>query len=327
MNDRINVPGIASVKAPLLAVIIPCYNVARHIEDVIRCIPDYVSYIITVNDCSKDETGSILLRLSGENKKLIYVCHEVNQGVGGAMISGYKKSLELKADITIKMDGDGQMDPVYIPTLIKPLIEDKADFVKGNRFRELKALQAMPISRRIGNLGLSFIIKAASGYWNIFDPTNGFTAIKNEILKDMNFNKIHRRYYFETSMLIELYYVNAVVNDIPMKARYGDEVSGLSRTKTLFQFPPKLFVAFIRRIILKYFLFDFNIASIYTIFGLPLFTFGLYYGITNFLKYSRSQIAAPTGTVVIPTLLIILGFQLLLAAISYDITNYPKKNN
>jgi glycosyltransferase involved in cell wall biosynthesis len=311
----------------IITVVIPCYNVAKHIKDVICNIPDSISYIIAVNDCSKDDTESILLKLANENKKIIYIRHEVNQGVGAAMISGYKRSMELNADITIKMDGDGQMDAAYIPALIKPLVDDKADFAKGNRFRDLKALQAMPLSRRIGNLGLSFIIKAASGYWNVFDPTNGFTAIKNETLKSMNFNKIHKRYYFETSMLIELYYANAVVKDIPMKARYGDEVSGLSRTKTLFQFPPKLFIAFIRRLILKYFLFDFNIASIYTIFGLPLFLFGLYYGITNFLKYSRSHIGAPTGTVVIPTLLIILGFQLLLSAVSYDITNYPKKNN
>lgn len=311
----------------IITVVIPCYNVAKHIKDVICNIPDSISYIIAVNDCSKDDTESILLKLANENKKIIYIRHEVNQGVGGAMITGYKRSIELNADITIKMDGDGQMDAAYIPALVKPLVDDKADFTKGNRFRELKALQAMPLSRRIGNLGLSFIIKAASGYWNVFDPTNGFTAIKNETLKSMNFNKIHKRYYFETSMLIELYYANAVVNDIPMKARYGDEVSGLSRTKTLFQFPPKLFIAFIRRLILKYFLFDFNIASIYTIFGLPLFLFGLYYGITNFLKYSRSHIGAPTGTVVIPTLLIILGFQLLLSAVTYDITNYPRKNN
>ena len=311
----------------IITVVIPCYNVAKHIKDVICNIPDSISYIIAVNDCSKDDTESVLLNLANENKKIIYIRHEVNQGVGGAMISGYKRSMELNADITIKMDGDGQMDAAYIPALLKPLVNDKADFAKGNRFRDLKALQAMPFSRRIGNLGLSFIIKAASGYWNVFDPTNGFTAIKNETLKNMNFNKIHKRYYFETSMLIELYYANAVVNDIPMKARYGDEVSGLSKTKTLFQFPPKLFIAFMRRLILKYFLFDFNIASIYTIFGLPLFLFGLYYGITNYIKYSSSHIGAPTGTVVIPTLLIILGFQLLLSAVSYDITNYPKKNN
>jgi hypothetical protein len=169
------------------------------------------------------------------------------------------------------------------------------------------------------------MIKAASGYWNIFDPTNGFTAIRNDTLKNMDLKKIHKRYYFETSMLIELYYANAVIQDIPIKARYGDEVSGLSRTKTLFEFPPKLFFALMRRIVLKYFLFDFNIASIYILFGIPLFLFGLFYGIANYIRYAESNIGAPTGTVVIPTLLIILGFQLLLTAVSYDVTNYPKK--
>ena len=222
-----------------ISVVIPCYNVSAHIEEVIRNLPDNITWIIAVNDCSKDDTEAILLRLKQENEKIIYIRHSVNLGVGGAVMSGYQKSLELNADITIKMDGDGQMDAAYIPALIKPLIHDKADFTKGNRFRDLKALRAMPISRRIGNMGLSFIIKAASGYWNIFDPTNGYTAIKNDTLKSIDFDSIHKRYYFETSMINELYYANAVIVDIPMKARYGDEVSGLSRTKTLFEFPPK----------------------------------------------------------------------------------------
>ena len=309
----------------ILSVVIPCYNVASHIEKVIRNLPQEISWIIAVNDCSTDETETILLRLKESNDKIIYIPHAKNQGVGGALLSGYKKSLELNCDVTIKMDGDGQMDPSYIPELVQPLKDGKADFTKGNRFRDLKALKAMPVSRRIGNLGLSFMIKATSGYWNIFDPTNGFTAIKNETLRNMDLGKIHKRYYFETSMLIELYYANAVIQDIPIKARYGDEISGLSRTKTLLEFPPRLFFAFNRRIVLKYFLFDFNIASLYILFGLPLFLAGAIYGGVNFVEYASSNLAAPTGTVVIPTLLIILGFQLLLSAVSYDITNYPKK--
>jgi len=310
-----------------IAVVIPCYNVAKHIEEVIRNLPDSISYIIAINDCSKDDTESILLKLATENEKIFYIRHEVNQGVGGAMITGFKKSLELNGDITIKIDGDNQMDPSYISSLLKPLVEGKADFTKGNRFRDFRALRKMPLSRRIGNLGLSFLIKAASGYWNIFDPNNGFIAIKNETLTRINLDKLHKRYFFESSMLIELYYANAVIQDIPMKARYGNEVSGLSRTRTLFEFPPKLFVALLRRIVLKYFLYDFNIASFYLLFGFPLFVIGAIYGIVNYIKYASSSIPAPTGTVVIPTLLIILGFQLLLSAIDYDITNYPKKNN
>ncbi len=309
----------------IISVVIPCYNVAKHIEDVINNLPADISHIITVNDCSSDDTECILTRLQQENKKIIYIRHDVNQGVGGAMLTGFKKSIDLNSEITIKMDGDDQMDPSYIPALLKPIKENKADFTKGNRFRDFKALNKMPVTRRIGNLGLSFLIKAASGYWNIFDPNNGFIAIKNDVLKNINFRKIHKRYFFESSMLIELYYANAVIQDIPMKARYGNEISGLSRTKALFEFPPKLFIAFIKRIALKYFLFEFNIASVYLLFGMPLFLIGAIYGIINFVKYGSSHISAPTGTVVIPTLLIILGFQLLLSAVNYDITNYPKK--
>jgi len=309
----------------IITVVIPCYNVSKHIEDVIKQLPAEVSWVIAVNDCSKDDTENILIRLAEENKKLLYINHEVNQGVGGAMLTGFKKSIELNSDITIKMDGDDQMDSSLIPKLIKPLVENKADYTKGNRFRDLKALKKMPVMRRIGNLGLSFCIKAASGYWNIFDPNNGFVAIRNEMLKTINISKIHKRYFFESSMLIELYHANAVIQEIPMKARYGDEVSHLSVTKALFGFPPKLFKGFIRRILIKYFLFDFNIASIYILFGVPFFLLGSIYGIVNFVKYMNANTVAPTGTVVIPTLLIILGFQLLLSAVNYDITNYPKR--
>ena len=308
----------------IITVVIPCYNVSRHIEDVIKQLPSEVNWIIAVNDCSKDDTEKILLRLSEENKKIIFINHEINQGVGGAMITGFKRSIELNSDITIKVDGDNQMDSSYIPALIRPVIENKADYTKGNRFRDFKALRKMPVVRRTGNLGLSFCIKAASGYWNIFDPNNGFVAISNEMLKTIDINKIHKRYFFESSMLIELYHCEAVIHEIPMKAKYGDEVSHLSLTRTLFGFPPKLLKAFIRRIILKYFLFDFNIASLYILFGFPLFIIGLIYGIVNYIEYGSSHTPAPTGTVVIPTLLIIMGFQLLLSATSFDISNYPK---
>ena len=309
----------------IISVIIPCYNVSKHIEDVINQLPSDVDWIIAVNDCSKDDTQKKLLELAERNKKIILINHEVNQGVGGAMLSGFKKSLELNSDITIKMDGDNQMDSSLIPLLIKPITDKKADYTKGNRFRDFKALGQMPIFRRFGNLGLSFMIKVASGYWNIFDPNNGFIAINNEMLKAIDMKKIHKRYFFESSMLIELYHADAVISEIPMKARYGDEISHLSLTKTLLGFPPKLLKAFIRRIILKYFLFDFNIASLYIICGVPLILIGVLYGVINFIKYASNNVAAPTGTVVIPTLLITLGFQMLLSAVNFDIDNYPKK--
>lgn len=309
----------------IISVVIPCYNVSKHIENVIQQLPSEVSWVIAVNDCSKDDTEKVLLQLTEKNKKIVFINHSTNQGVGGAMLTGFKKSIELNTDITIKIDGDDQMDSSLIPALIQPIIANKADYTKGNRFRDFKALKKMPVIRRIGNLGLSFLIKVASGYWNIFDPNNGFVAINNETLKRINIGKIHKRYFFESSMLIELYHADAVIQEIPMRARYGDEVSHLSLTRTLFGFPPKLLKAFIRRIILKYFLFDFNIASLYILFGVPFFILGVIYGIVNFIKYASSNLPAPTGTVVIPTLLIILGFQLMLSAVSYDTTNYPKR--
>lgn len=308
-------------------VVIPCYNTALHIESVINSLPTYIGTVIAVNDASKDNTLEILERMAAANPKLVVVNHTVNQGVGGAMISGYIKSIELGGDVSIKMDGDGQMDPTSIQALVKPIEAGLADFTKGNRFRDFKALRSMPLVRRIGNLGLSFLIKAASGYWNIFDPANGYTAIRQETLEELPLEKLDKRYFFESSVLIQLYHQQAVIQDIPMKARYGDEISGLSVTRTLFEFPPKLFLAFFKRIMLRYFFFDFNIASIYILSGTPLFLIGVVNGMVNYFRFGASHTPAPTGTVVIPTLLIILGFQLLLSAINYDMLNYPKRGN
>lgn len=309
----------------IISVVIPCYNVAKHIAEVVNHVPGDIHHIILVNDCSKDDTECEILKLMQANDKIVYLKHEKNKGVGGAMITGFMKSLELNSDITIKLDGDNQMDTSYIPHLIKPIKEGRADVAKGNRFRDFRALKSMPAIRRFGNFGLSFLIKAASGYWNLFDPANGYLAYNKYTLENINYHRIHNRYFFESSMLIEMYYANSVIVDVPMKAKYGTEVSNLSVTRTLFEFPPKLFYALIRRVLLKYFLYDFNIASLYTIFGSILFISGSVYGLVGFLKYAGGPVGAPTGTVVIPTLLITLGVQFLLSAISYDINNFPKK--
>ena len=308
-----------------IAIVIPCFKVQNHIKEVVKTIPEYVKHIILVNDCSTDNTAEVIETLAQTHKKIDLIHHTVNKGVGGGMITGFKKAIELNADIAVKLDGDGQMDSSYIPLLLEPIITNKADFTKGNRFKDHIAIRQMPLIRRIGNIGLSFLIKAASGYWNVFDPTNGFIAINKETLNALDWNRIHQRYFFESSMLIELYHVNAVIQDVPMKAKYGSEESNLSVTKTLVEFPPKLLAGWARRILLKYFLYEFNIASLYIMTGTPLFLFGLYYGISNYIKYIDLKMAAPTGTVIIPTLMITLGFQLLLAAINFDIGNYPKK--
>jgi len=216
------------------------------------------------------------------------------------------------------------MDPGHIPALLTPLIQGKADYVKGNRFRDFESLRQMPVIRRLGNLGLSFLAKAATGYWNIFDPTNGYFAIRSELLSQLPLEQIDKHYFFETSMLAQLYLINAFLMDIPIPARYGNETSNLSIHRVLFEFPYKLAATFLRRILLKYFIYDFSIMSLYVILGLPLLLFGLIFGVIKWIQYASVNIPAPTGTVMLPTLCVILGIQILLSAIELDIKSAPR---
>jgi len=278
-----------------------------------------------VDDASPDSSADLVTAAAKKDKRITLIRHAENQGVGGAMISGFRKALELDAQIVIKIDGDGQMDPAYIPALITPLIQGKADYVKGNRFRDFQSLQQMPFMRRIGNLGLSFLTKAATGYWNIFDPTNGFFAIRAEVLAQLPLNKIDHRYYFETSMLANLYLLGAVVADIPIPARYRNETSNLSIRRTLVEFPPKLLGTFLRRILLRYYIYDFSMMSLYLMASIPLLLFGGIFGSIKWISYASRGIPAPTGTVMLPTLCVILGIQFLLSAIEIDMNSTPRK--
>jgi hypothetical protein len=243
--------------------------------------------------------------------------------VGGAMLTGYRRALELGAQIVVKIDGDGQMDMAHLTGLLTPLIEGSADYTRGNRFRDFKSLQKMPLVRRIGNMGLGFLAKAATGYWNLFDPTNGFVAIRSEVLAQLPLDSVDRSYYFETSMLANLYLIGAVVKDVPMPARYRSEVSSLSIRRVLFHFPVKLLTTFIRRLVLKNFIYDFSMASVYLLVGFPLLMFGLIFGITKWIQYASIGIPAPTGTVMLPTLSVLLGIQFLLSAIEIDLRSIP----
>jgi dolichol-phosphate mannosyltransferase len=306
-----------------IAIIIPAYRVERDIEAVLAGLPPYIKHIIVVDDASPDSTAELVSALAQKDTRITLVQHAQNRGVGGAMISGFRKAMELGAQIVVKLDGDGQMDASHIPALITPLIQGKADYAKGNRFRDFVSLQTMPMTRRIGNLGLSFLTKAATGYWNIFDPTNGFFAIRTEVLAQLPLEKIDKRYFFETSMLANLYLINAFVMDVPIPARYGNETSHLSIYRSLIEFPLKLFRTFMRRILLKYYIYDFSIASLYIVTGIPLLLFGFIFGTTKWIQYASQNIPAPTGTVMLPTLSVILGIQIMLSAIEIDMKSTP----
>jgi glycosyltransferase involved in cell wall biosynthesis len=308
---------------PVIAVIIPTFRAERHILDVLSAIPPFVSFIIVVNDCSPDNTS--LLVENYKDTRVILVSHQTNQGVGGAVLTGYAKALELGARIIVKMDSDNQMDPDYLIPLIAPILMDQADYTKGNRFLHTDKLKSMPFARRIGNAGLSFLTKVASGYWNIFDPTNGYTAIHSAIIPLLNNSKIHRRYFFESSMLIELNMARAVIQDVEIPAKYHGEISSLSEWQAFLDFPPRLLAGFLRRILIQYFVRDFGIFSMLLVLGLGFILFGFLFGIYHWYLSSITATVASTGTVMIAVLPLILGSQLLIQAVIVDMQNAPSK--
>ena len=308
-----------------IVVIIPAYGVEHELGAVLESIPAYVRHIVVVNDASPDGTGAVIRAACLRDARIVPVTHTKNQGVGGAMISGYKQALEFQPQIVVKLDGDGQMLARDIPALVAPLIAGQADFTKGNRFRDFQSLARMPVVRRIGNLALSFLSKSATGYWNCFDPTNGFLALRGEVLAQMPLEHIHKSYFFEISQLSQLYLIGACLRDVPMPARYAGETSNLSITKVLFEFPPALLGVFTRRILLHYFLYDFSIGSVYMLAGSPLFLFGLIFGSLEWVHYASRGIPAPTGTVMLATLTVILGIQFLLSVVSIDLQSVPRE--
>ncbi len=308
-----------------IAAVVPAYRVEQQIEAVLCGLPDYLKHVIVVDDASPDRTAELVAALAERDPRIVLVRHECNQGVGGAMISGFQRALELGAQVMVKVDGDGQMDITRLPDLLAPLILGKADYTKGNRFRDFAALRQMPLIRRIGNMGLAFLSKAATGYWNLFDPTNGFLAIRAEALAQLPLERIDHTYFFETSMLANLYLLGAVIEDVPMPARYQGEVSNLVIHRVIFEFPPKLLVTLMRRVLLKNFIYDFSMVSVYLLTGIPLLLFGFIFGIIKWIHYASLNTPAPTGTVILPTLCVLLGIQLLLSAIESDLRSVPRQ--
>ena len=308
-----------------IAVVIPAFRVEKEIQAVLSGIPGFVRRIIVVDDASPDSSADLVTTAAKRDKRITLIRHAKNQGVGGAVVTGFKKALEYECEIVVKVDGDGQMDPKHIPDLIAPLIAGEADYTKGNRFRDFNSLGQMPFIRRIGNLGLSFLSKAATGYWNIFDPTNGYFAIRADVLAQLPLDKLDQGYFFETSMLSRLYLLSACVQDVTIPAKYGNESSSLSIRRTLFEFPFKLTRTLLRRLVLKYFIFDFSMMSIYLMAGIPLLLFGLIFGSIKWIQYASIGIPAPTGTVILPTLSVILAIQILLSAIEIDLNAAPRK--
>lgn len=308
----------------MLAVVIPCFRVRRHILEVLAAVPASVSRIYVVDDACTEGSGD-LVESACRDPRVEVLRHTTNQGVGGATLTGYRAALADGARIVVRLDGDGQMDPALISRLVRPIDAGEADYAKGNRFFELAGLRAMPWLRLFGNSVLSFASKLSSGYWNVFDPTNGFTAIHADVLRALPLDKLARGYFFESDLLFRLGTIRAVVTDVPMPARYADEESGLVVRRVALPFARGHLVNFAKRLFYNYYLRNFNVASIEIALAFPLIAFGTWIGATRWLEGSARDVPATAGTVMLAALPVLVGVQLLLAFFSYDTANVPRE--
>ena len=306
-----------------ITVVVPAYRVSEQLPQVVATIGEEVSKIIVVDDFCPEDSGKKLQQITSDPRVEV-IFHHKNLGVGAAVKTGYRRALEIGSDVVIKLDGDGQMDPKEIKSLVKPIFSLGADYVKANRFFEPEAIRQMPKSRIIGNLFLSFMTKLSTGYWRIFDPNNGFTAISAEKLKHIPLNKVADRYFFESDMLFRLYLVSAAVVDIPIPAKYGKERSNLKIKRVIIEFPFKHSKNFLKRIVYSYYIREFNLASLQLPIGIFLGILGIVRGATAWHSSNITQIPTAPGTVVLFAVLILTSIQLILAFLNFDINNEPK---
>jgi glycosyltransferase involved in cell wall biosynthesis len=307
-----------------IAVVIPSYKVTRHILEVIASIGPEVSRIYVVDDKCPEGSGA-LVRSQCVDARVVVLEHEENQGVGGAVMTGYRAAIVDGARVIVKLDGDGQMDPALIPGFVAPILAGDADYTKGNRFFNLEHIREMPPVRLLGNAMLSLLTKLSSGYWDLFDPTNGYTAIHADCARYLPFEKISRRYFFESDMLFRLNTLGAVVTDVPMDAVYGDEVSNLKISRIVTEFAAKHLRNFIKRLFYNYYLRNMSLASIELPLGVASLVFGLVFGATHWIEAVRHGTATPAGTVMVAALPVIMGVQLILAFLAYDIASVPRR--
>jgi glycosyltransferase involved in cell wall biosynthesis len=311
--------------APRVGVVIPCYQVAVHIAGVLAAIGPECERIYAVDDASRDDTAAHIAAQAARDPRIVLLSLAHNSGVGAAVKAGYQRALADGMTIVVKLDGDGQMAPADIPRLIAPVAAARADYAKGNRFFDVESLHGMPLVRLVGNGALSFLTKLSSGYWNIFDPTNGFTAISADALRRLPFAKIADRFFFESDMLFRLYLACAVVVDVPMPARYRDETSHLRITRILPQFVAGHLRNFLKRLFYHYFIRDFSIASVEVLVGGALLAFGTIFGATEWIVHAQRGEFASGGTIMVAALPVILGLQMVIAFLSYDIAAVPKQ--
>lgn len=303
-----------------IAVVVPAYREERHVGDVIRNAPPIVDHIVVVDDASPDGTSEAAR--SVDDPRVEVIRHEHNTGVGGAVLTGHQRAIDLGADISVVMAGDNQMDPAYLPALLDPIVNDGYGFTKANRFFSTTSFRGMPRHRIFGNVVLTFLTKVASGYWNLVDPQNGYTAVRTDVLRRLPLDKVARRYEFENDLLIWLNILDVRALDVPVPAVYRDEVSHIRLGSVIVRLLRLLFFGFWRRVWLKYVLWSFSPIALLLFTGSALVLFGLVVG-GWVLANTIGPSTATAGTVLLAVTPFLVGTQMLIQALVLDIQATP----
>lgn len=301
-----------------VAVVVPAYNEELLIADTLSAIPPFVDKIYAVNDASRDRTQQIIEEVSRKDPRVIPLRHDRNRGVGAAIVTGYKQALDDGMQIVVVMAGDNQMDPQVIPLLLDPIVQNRADYTKGNRLLSPAYRQGMSSWRFLGNTILTFMTKFSSGYWKLMDPQNGYTAISHRALERINLDRIYPRYGYCNDLLVKLNVFGFRVMDVEMPARYGRETSKIRYGPYIWKVSWLLFRDFLYRLRMKYIVLSFHPVVVFYLFGFVLTLFGLGAGL-----YTVFYVLVQHGPLfirgVLSLLIFALGMQFLSFALMFDI--------
>jgi|SRR5215207_8114966 len=304
-----------------IAVVVPAFNEERLIARTIETMPELVDWIVVVDDASEDATSDRARAVADPRVQVIR--HDVNRGVGGAILTGHRRAVELEADVAVVMAGDAQMDPAYLPDLVRPIVDDGYGFTKATRFFSPTSFATMPRTRLVGNIVVSFLTKLATGYWHLFDPLNGYTAISRDALTRIPLDRIRQDYSFECDLLVWLNSYRVRARDVPVPPVYGDEVSGVRLPRASVRLLRALNRGFWRRVLVKYVLWSFAPFALLLFGGLALLTLGTAVGIFVLVNSIGPPVAS-TATVLISVGPLMLGVQFLVLALVLDILEEPR---
>ena len=317
---KMNNDDLKKIRQNKIIVVIPTYKASDKILLTLNGIPDFIDNIFVIDDNCPENSGQLVERHS-KDERVSVIYNSINLGVGGATKKGMIKAVNSGCDVIVKMDADNQMNPDLMHLLVLPILNKQYDYTKGNRYFFPDHFAKIPKTRLFGNLALSFFSKLSSGFWNVFDPNNGYVAISSKLIPYLNIEKINDRYFFESDMLFRLGLLSARILDVPMLPIYGDEKSTLNPLKMILPFTINHIKNFFKRIAYKYFIRDFSLGSIYLIAAISLISFATVFGLFQFANSIIENDPRSPGTVALFVTSIILGFQFLIAFLTYDITS------